>query len=126
MPVTRLPVAYGPTTAGLVPVEDRYPESLLLRSPELARRVVDAWLAPVLLLPPRERDVLLETLTAWLEADRSAGVAAERLFCHRNTVLNRLHRISALVGRSLTGRRAYVELSLALSAVALPPGALDR
>ncbi|HYH30339.1 MAG TPA: helix-turn-helix domain-containing protein, partial [Pseudonocardia sp.] len=107
-------------TTELVAVEDRYPEALLLRSPELAQRIVDAWLGPVLRLAPRERDVLLETLTAWLEADRSAGVAADRLYCHRNTVLNRLHRVSTLVGRELTGRQAYVGLSLALSALALP------
>jgi hypothetical protein len=108
-------------TAGLVLIEDRYAESLLLRSPELARRLVQAWLGPVMELPARERDVLLETLTGWLEADRSAGVAAERLYCHRNTVLNRLHRISTLVGRDLTSRQAYVELSLALTALRLPP-----
>lgn len=106
-------------TAAVVPVEDRYPEALLLRSPELRRRIVEDRLGSVLRLPPRERDVLLETLTAWLEADRSAGVAAERLYCHRNTVLNRLHRITTLVGRELTGRRSYVELSLALSALSL-------
>lgn len=106
--------------AALVPVEDRYPESLLLRSPELRRRVVEDWLGPVLRLQARERDVLLETLTAWLEADRSAGVAAERLYCHRNTVLNRLHRASTLIRRPLTGRAAYVGLSLALSALELP------
>jgi hypothetical protein len=106
-------------TAELARVEDRYPETLLLRSPELRRRIVDDWLGPVLRLPQRERDVLLETLTAWLEADRSAGVAAERLYCHRNTVLNRLQRASALVGHPLTGRQAYVELSLALSALTL-------
>jgi hypothetical protein len=107
-------------TAALVEIEDRYPQALLLRSPELRRRIVDDWLGPVLRLPARERDVLLETLTAWLEADRSAGVAAERLYCHRNTVLNRLQRASALIGHPLTGRHAYVELSLALSALELP------
>ncbi|MGH8964073.1 MAG: PucR family transcriptional regulator, partial [Actinomycetes bacterium] len=111
---------------GLVRIEDRFAESLLLRSPELGRRLVDAWLAPVLRLPPRERAVLLETVTTWLEADRSAAVAAERLYCHRNTVLNRLQRLSTLVGRPLSGRRAYVELSLALSALDLPPEVLDR
>lgn len=105
---------------GLVPIEERYAESLVLRSPELARRLVEAWLGPVLRLPARERDVLLETLTRWLEADRSAGLAAERLYCHRNTVLNRLHRISTLVGRDLSGRQAYVEISLALTAWRLP------
>ncbi|WP_255622398.1 CdaR family transcriptional regulator [Pseudonocardia sp. DSM 110487] len=107
-------------SAALVRIEDRYPEAMLLRSPELRQRLADAWLGPVLRLPQREREVLLETLTAWLEADRSAGVAAERLYCHRNTVLNRLQRVTALVGRELTGRRAYVELSLALSALELP------
>lgn len=107
-------------TAAVARIEDRYPEAMLLRSPELRRRLVEGWLGPVLRLPPRERDVLLETLTAWLEADRSAGVAAERLYCHRNTVLNRLQRASALVGHPLTGRQAYVELSLALSALELP------
>ncbi|MHA6615652.1 PucR family transcriptional regulator [Pseudonocardia sp. DLS-67] len=107
-------------TAAVVRIEDRYPEAMLLRSPELRRRLVEGWLGPVLRLPPRERDVLLETLTAWLEADRSAGVAAERLYCHRNTVLNRLQRASALVGHPLTGRQAFVELSLALSALELP------
>ncbi|WP_233160240.1 CdaR family transcriptional regulator [Pseudonocardia sp. MH-G8] len=113
-------------TAGVVSVDDRYPEALLLRSPELTRRIVETWLGPVLRLAPRERDVLLETLTAWLEADRSAGVAAEHLYCHRNTVLNRLHRVTELTGRPLTGRQAFVELSLALSALTLPAEVLGR
>jgi DNA-binding PucR family transcriptional regulator len=97
---------------------------LLVRSPELARRLVSEWLGPILALPAKERELLLETLTRWLEADRSAGVAAQRLYCHRNTVLNRLHRISTLVGRDMSGRQAYVELSLALAAVDLPSDAL--
>jgi hypothetical protein len=107
-------------TAAVVRIEERCPEALLLRSPELRALVVERWLGPVLRLPRRERDVLLETLTAWLETDRSAGVAAERLYCHRNTVLNRLQRVAALVGRELSGRQAYVGLSLALSALDLP------
>ncbi|GAA0905528.1 helix-turn-helix domain-containing protein [Pseudonocardia zijingensis] len=106
--------------AALVGVDERYPQVLLLRSPEVRRRLVEQWLGPVLRLPPRERDVLVQTLTAWLEADRSAGVAAEQLYCHRNTVLNRLQRVSGLIGHPLTGRQAYVELSLALSALDLP------
>jgi hypothetical protein len=111
--------------AELVRIEDRYPETLLLLSPELGRRLVHDWLGPIVALPAKESDLLLETLTRWLEADRSAGVAAERLYCHRNTVLNRLHRISTLVGRDLTGRQAFVELSLALSALGLPEDTLS-
>jgi PucR C-terminal helix-turn-helix domain/GGDEF-like domain len=116
------------TAAGLVLVEDRLAESLLLRSPELARRIVGAWLGPVMQLPARERDVLLETLTGWLEADRSAGVAAEHLFCHRNTVLNRLRRFEHMTGRSTGSPRDVTELTLALDAYRLlgDGGAADR
>ncbi|MFC4942962.1 PucR family transcriptional regulator [Pseudonocardia sp. GCM10023141] len=116
-------VALGTMPTGvteLVRIEDRYEQSLLLMSPALRSRLVHDWLGPVLALPTKDAALLLETLTRWLEADRSAGVAAERLYCHRNTVLNRLHRITTLVGRDLTGRQAFVELSLALSALDLP------
>ncbi|WP_219414602.1 PucR family transcriptional regulator [Pseudonocardia nigra] len=108
------------TAVELVSLPDRLPEALLVASPELRRRLVQDTLGPVLARPPKERDMLLATLTAWLAAECSAGDAAHRLYCHRNTVLNRLQRISALVGRPLTGRRAYVELSLALSALDPP------
>ncbi|MBB6376788.1 hypothetical protein BKA01_004046 [Pseudonocardia eucalypti] len=107
-------------TVALVPVEDRFPQCLLVGSPELRRRLVASWLDPLLELPAREREMLLHTLTAWLDAGRSAGLAAERLYCHRNTVLNRLHRVQSLLGRDLEGRQAFVELSLALDAIDLP------
>lgn len=104
----------------LVSLDDCYPEALLERSPDLAQRLVARRLGAVLDRPERERDVLLQTLAVWLEEDRSAANAAVRLQCHRNTVLNRLQRITSLIGRPLHGRAAYVELSLALSALDLP------
>lgn len=109
-----------PTATELVCLDEHYPEALLVRSPDLAQRLVTRNLGGILDRPARERDVLLETLVVWLEEDRSTANAAVRLHCHRNTVLNRLHRITELVGRSLHGRAAYVELSLALSALDLP------
>lgn len=63
--------------------------------------------------------MLLDTLTAWLEENCSTANAAVRLHCHRNTVLNRLHRITTLIGQPLHGRTAYVSLSLALSTLHL-------
>lgn len=108
------------SAAELAWLDERYPEALLVRSPDLAQRLVTRNLGAVLERPAHERDVLLETLVVWLEEDRSTVNAAARLHCHRNTVLNRLHRITELVGGSLQGRSAYVELSLALSALALP------
>lgn len=103
----------------LVTLEERYPEALLVQSPDLAQRLLESQLGPVLRLPVKERAMLLETLTAWLEENCSTANAAVRLHCHRNTVLNRLNRITWLVGRPLHGRTAYVSLSLALSALRL-------
>ncbi len=108
-----------PGAAELVSLDQRYPEALLVQSPDLAQRLLDSQLGNVLSLPIRERDMLLETLTAWLEENCSTANAAVRLHCHRNTVLNRLHRIGTLIGQPLYGRSAYVSLSLALSALRL-------
>ncbi|WP_040835973.1 helix-turn-helix domain-containing protein [Nocardia brevicatena] len=98
-------------------LEEHYPQALLVRSPDLADRLVGRTLGPVLRRPARERAALLEALTAWLEENRSAAGAALRLHCHRNTVLNRLHRIEELTGHPLNGHTAFVEISPALSAI---------
>ncbi|WP_081512133.1 PucR family transcriptional regulator [Nocardia donostiensis] len=104
---------------GLVSLDERYPEALLVRSPDLAALLRQHALGPVLALPDKERAVLLDTLTVWLGENRSAAHAATRLHCHRNTVINRLQRIAGLLGRPLEGQRCYLELSLALASVKL-------
>ncbi|WP_425286442.1 PucR family transcriptional regulator [Actinopolyspora xinjiangensis] len=106
-----------PGSVELVSLQQRYPEALLVQSPDLARRLLDDQFGEILALQPKERDMLLETLAAWLEENCSTANAAVRLHCHRNTVLNRLHRITTLIGRPLHGRDSYVALSLALSAL---------
>ncbi|WP_084528775.1 PucR family transcriptional regulator [Nocardia crassostreae] len=103
----------------LVALDERYPEALLVRSPDLRDLLIERTLGPVLALPVKEREVLLRTLGTWLAENRSAAHAAGLLHCHRNTVINRLQRVSELLGRSLEGQRAYVELSLALAALEL-------
>lgn len=108
-------VAVGSTE--LVWLDEHLSEALLVRSPDFAQRLISRNLGGLLARPAHEREVLLETLLVWLEEDRSTVNAAARLHCHRNTVLNRLQRVTELVGRSLHGRSAYVELSLALSAL---------
>ncbi|WP_433654501.1 PucR family transcriptional regulator [Nocardia sp. CA-128927] len=112
-------------TAGLVLLEERYPEALLLRSPDLTELMVARTLGPVLALPTKEREVLLGTLATWLAENCSAANAAPKLHCHRNTVINRLQRISTLLGRPLEGQRSYLELSLALAALELGVPAPD-
>ncbi|MEB3964234.1 helix-turn-helix domain-containing protein [Streptomyces kunmingensis] len=90
-------------------------------APALGGLLVDRVLGPLRALPPADGALLLDTLTAWLDCDGSAQRAASRLYCHRNTVLNRLRRYESLTGRSLTRPADLVELALALNAHRLRP-----
>ncbi|HZG02856.1 MAG TPA: helix-turn-helix domain-containing protein [Streptomyces sp.] len=97
-------------------LDEHLPAALLVSSPDLATALAERVLGPVLRLDGADRDLLLDTLTAWLECDGSARRAGSRLFCHRNTVLNRLRRFEQLTGRSLGRPHEVAELSLALTA----------
>lgn len=97
-------------------LDDRYPEAVLVRAPDLAQRLVQRCLGPILALPARERDILLRTLRVWLAQNCSAAHAAPLLHCHRNTVINRLQRAATLLGRPLEDQRHQFELALALTA----------
>ncbi|MEV4676855.1 helix-turn-helix domain-containing protein [Actinomadura sp. NPDC049382] len=100
-------------------LDRRLPDALVLSQPRLAGRLGHVALGGLGDVDPGFRDVLLTTLETWLECDGSAARAADRLFCHRNTVLNRLRKIEQLTGRTLTRPGDLVELSLALSALRL-------
>ncbi|MFF3972907.1 PucR family transcriptional regulator [Streptomyces rubiginosohelvolus] len=105
-----------PATGGTVLLDEHLPDALVVSSPALAGALADRVLGPLDRLDPADRDVIVETLTAWLDADGSAQRAGARLYCHRNTVLNRLRRFEQLTGRCLTRPRDAVEVSLALAA----------
>jgi hypothetical protein len=103
---------------------ERLPEALLLSAPELAEQLVDTWLVPLTTLPAAERELLLDTLEKWVTAAGSVRRTAELAHCHRNTVLNRLHRLHQITGRNLTDEGLQLELGLALRAFRLfPPSA---
>lgn len=102
---------------GVTAFEHALPEALLKGSPDVTEHLVSTWLRPLLELTAPDRDELVATLAAWLQEGCSASAAADRLFCHRNTVLNRIRRISELLGRDLTGP-VPLELALAVRAVA--------
>ncbi|WP_338695582.1 helix-turn-helix domain-containing protein [Streptomyces sp. Q6] len=105
-----------PAAGGTVLLDDELPAALVAGAPALGRMLVARVLGPLLVLPPADATVLLDTLRAWLDCGGSAQRAATRLYCHRNTVLNRLRRCEQLTGRSLTSPTDLVELGLALSA----------
>jgi hypothetical protein len=64
-------------------------------------------------LPDEQRRILFDTFRVWQENDASVTAAAERLYCHPNTVRHRLRRIEKHTGRSLSRPRDVAELCLA-------------
>lgn len=100
-----------------VSVTDRLPEVLLSGSPEVTAMLVSRTVGPLLAQPGHQADLLLATLDALLAHDGSPTHAAERLFCHRNTVIYRMKQIEALTGRSLADPRDKLLLSLGLMAL---------
>ena len=69
----------------------------------------------VLALSPPERDRLLEVVDVYA-ATGSVAATAERTYCHRNTVLNRLRRVTECTGLDLAVPDQAVVLLLALAA----------
>ncbi|WP_393057032.1 helix-turn-helix domain-containing protein [Streptomyces sp. LN549] len=111
-----------PAGGGVVLLDEQLPAALVVSSPGLGSALAARVLGPLDRLDPADRDVIIETLTAWLDSDGSAQRAGARLYCHRNTVLNRLRRFEQLTGRCLTRPSDAVEVSLALAARRLLPG----
>ncbi|MGY1615321.1 PucR family transcriptional regulator [Geodermatophilus sp. SYSU D00691] len=104
----------APGSRRVVTIDDRLPEALLSNSPEISSRLVGQTLGGLLALPDDEREVLLDTLAAFLAADGSPTRAADELYCHRNTVMHRLRRIETVTGRKLADPRARLQWQLAL------------
>src|SRR5271165_7119388 len=94
-------------------IDDDWAAALLGGAPEISTRVVHRLLGQVVALAPEERDILLTTLRTWLECGGNASAAARQLYCHRNTVRNRLHRLEALSGQSLSDPRGVAGLAIA-------------
>jgi hypothetical protein len=96
--------------------------AFLAYDPDEGRRLAEEVLGAVLDQPAEERDLLLETLQAYLSHGGSSDHAAQALHCHANTVRYRLRRIRELTGRSLTDPRTVAELVTAIQALRLTPG----
>ncbi|MFE3944764.1 PucR family transcriptional regulator [Streptomyces sp. NPDC059118] len=109
-----LPAGSGEAAA----FDDRLAEVLLVGRPEIAERLVTTRLGGVL-DASAEREALLGTLRVWLDSGCSAARAAELLYCHRNTVLNRIGRIAELTGCSAESGEVRLGWALALRALPL-------
>ena len=108
-----------PGTVAVNTLEDRPIATLVSAGRAVAEQVARSVIGPVLALDPADRALLLETLEVWFDAGGSAAEAGQRMFCHRNTVRNRLQRMEELTGRSLSDPTATSELRVALEVVRL-------
>jgi hypothetical protein len=120
--LARIAVAAAQPGSRSVSFFDDHPLAVAaVSAPDAMRRVSRTVLGTVLDLPTAQSAVLLETLTAWLDNGGSAESAARHMYCHPNTVRQRLRKLESCTGRSLADPRAAAELSLALQAALLLP-----
>ncbi|WP_406457434.1 helix-turn-helix domain-containing protein [Streptomyces sp. NBC_00876] len=112
--LAELALSSGSADGEVVRLADRLPGAFILARPDLAQEFAVQVLGPVLEGDPVERDQLLATLAAWLDCQGSTEEAGKRLYCHRNTALNRLRRLERLTGRLLARPRDVVDLAFAL------------
>jgi sugar diacid utilization regulator len=111
-------IAQGNRTAGpgVAQFVDSPLNVLVAAAPQAAMEAARTVLGELLDLPADDRDLLLATFTAWLDADGSAAGAAATLFCHPNTVRYRLRRIEERTHRTLASPSDAAELVTAVRA----------
>jgi len=77
-----------PAGSGIVALEDHLVATLVGADPVVAGLLGRTVLGLLQEVAPAERRLLLETVEVWVASGGSAAVAAQSLFCHRDTVLN--------------------------------------
>jgi hypothetical protein len=121
--LARIALASPPVGDPMVNVFDDAPMPVLVASSSTTSyRITKTILGPLLDINPDERDMLLDTLTAFFAFRGSAIEAGKHLYCHPNTVRHRLHRIERQTGRALNDPRSSAELFVALEVLRTLPG----
>jgi hypothetical protein len=87
----------GATAPGPVTLVEAWMPVAAARLGPIAGMLADAVLTGLDRLPPHERQRLVDTVVAYCASGSVAAVTRE-LYCHRNTVLNRLSRFTELTG----------------------------
>lgn len=100
----------------VVMAQDHLLELAASADPVLVAVLRERALGPVLALPPAKREVLLETLRAWLVTGGDRVASAQWLHVHPQTVSYRVGRLRELLGGSLDDFRARQEMILVLAA----------
>jgi hypothetical protein len=106
-------------TAETATIEDNPLASLVAASPDVSLMAARVAFGKVMDLDAEERQVLLDTLRTWVQVGGRTAEAAQIMYCHRNTVRNRLHRLEKLSGRSLEHPQSAAELLVAAETLRL-------
>jgi hypothetical protein len=114
--LARLAMEHQSPGAGVEQFRDSPLSMLVAAAPSAAMETARSVLGDLLSLREDDRDLLLSTLLAWLDADGSANAAGAALFCHPNTVRYRLRRVEDATGRSLAAPAQLAELVTAVRA----------
>lgn len=104
-------------SAGMNRVADTAISDLAVGNLDSTRQFVWRVLGKILSLPDSERSTYLATANAWLDADGSAALAANALYCHENTVRYRIRRLEEQLGASLSNPTRLAEIVAALQAI---------
>jgi hypothetical protein len=99
----------------IVHCDDHLTDMVLRRGGDLLDRLEARRLGPLRNMAPGRRDLLAQTLLAWLETGKNSSVAS-RLFIHPQTARYRLHKLQDLFGDQLDDPDARFELTLVLRA----------
>ncbi|WP_028936344.1 PucR family transcriptional regulator [Pseudonocardia spinosispora] len=94
--------ATPPDRHAVVMAADDVPSVFVGGAPEVTRHLADTLATALRAARPAERNRLLETVHAHLAGDGSPTSTAQRLYRHRNTVLNHLRRFEELTGLDLS------------------------
>lgn len=100
----------------LVECEKYRAQIWLHAEPAIRRRLAQELLRPLLAETQNSREILSETLLAWLETRDSAPAIAARLGVHPQTVRYRWKRINELFGEALHDSEFVVQLTMLLKA----------
>lgn len=90
-------------------------------APDVTRKLAEITLGSFGDLQQEEKQSLLETFAVWLDHKGSVSETAAAMFCHPNTVRNRLRRIEDRTGRSLSAPLELAELCLAFEVAKTMP-----
>ncbi|MGQ3382758.1 PucR family transcriptional regulator ligand-binding domain-containing protein [Glutamicibacter sp. TV12E] len=95
------------------------PRSFLsLLPPQAGKQLAEEALAPILELPDARRDLYLEVLQGWLEANGSWDQTSKNIDLHRNSVRRHIATIGEVLDKDLNRADVRQELYLALNFLA--------